>query len=253
MKIGRLTLLYSGFKNTNTKTNIKTWQCLCDCGNECNVLELDLINNSTNSCGCLQKERTSEANKKYNKYDLSGDYGIGYTYNIDPTDICHKRNYFYFDLEDYKKIKKYCWCFNNNGYLISNLWDSNKKKNYKLLLHKIILDISKTKKIHIDHIHHNKFDNRKKELRICTPQQNGQNCVISKNNTSGVKGVSYNKRAKKWISYIRYDNSTLHLGYFDTFEEAVKARKEAEDKYFGEYSYDNSMNMNTENKEAVDI
>ena len=68
-----------------------------------------------------------------------------------------------------------------------------------------------------------------------------------------MKGVSYNKRAKKWISYIRYDNSTLHLGYFDTFEEAVKARKEAEDKYFGEYSYDNSMNMNTENKEAVDI
>lgn len=244
-RYGRLTLL--NFKNVNLKSNKKAikWHCKCDCGNECNVLEFDLINGSTQSCGCLRKERISEANKRYNIFDLSGEYGIGYTRNIDKTDENHKRNYFYFDLEDYDKIRNYCWNFNTNGYITTNLWDGDNKKNYKILLHKVILDIPRTREIHIDHIHHNKYDNRKKELRICNPQQNTQNSIIPKNNSSGVKGVSYNKRAKKWIAYIRYNNKNNYLGYFDTFKEAVQARKEAEDKYYGEYSYDNSMNMKT--------
>ena len=48
--------------------------------------------------------RSSKCNKKYNKYDLSGEYGIGWTSNTNQE--------FYFDLEDYDKIKDYCWIYN---------------------------------------------------------------------------------------------------------------------------------------------
>ena len=48
-----------------------------------------------------------------------------------------------------------------------------------------------------------------------------------------------------------FDYKAINLGYFDTFEEAVKERKEAEEKYFGEYSYDNSMRLKNERTEAV--
>lgn len=244
-RYGKLILLDS--KIVTLKSNAKAikWHCICDCGNECNVLEADLLNGSTSSCGCLRKQRTAETNKRYNTFDITGEYGIGYTRNIDPTDLKHQRNYFYFDLEDYEKIKEICWCFNSNGYITSNVWDGERKKTQKILLHKFLLNIPFTRKTHVDHIHHNLYDNRKKELRITSPQHNSRNSKKPKNNTSGIKGVSFNKRTKRWAAYIGLNYKNIHLGLFDTFEEAVAARKEAEDKYYGEFSYENSMNLNT--------
>src|SRR5574344_527323 len=83
------------------------WLCQCDCGNKCVVSRGGLKGGKTQSCGCLQKERASEIKRKYNTYDLSGEYGIGYT---------SKGEEFYFDLEDYDKIKDYCWCLNDQDY-----------------------------------------------------------------------------------------------------------------------------------------
>ena len=61
-------------------------------------------------------------------------------------------------------------------------------------------------------------------------------------NTSGVTGVCFDKRINKWYAQIKVKNKKrITLGYFTNFEEAVVARKEAEQKYFGEYSYDNSL------------
>ena len=57
----------------------------------------------------------------------------------------------------------------------------------------------------VDHINHNKYDNRKQELRICTNQQNCMNRKIQCNNTSGTPGVNYNKELKKWIARICYN------------------------------------------------
>lgn len=97
----------------------------------------------------------------------------------------------------------------------------------------------------IDHKYGNasRYDNRKSNIRIVTPSQNGMNKPLLKNNTSGVTGVSFNKRKQKWESYITVNNKRKGLGYFDNFEDAVAARKEAEEKYFGEYSYDNSREV----------
>ena len=88
-------------RNGSDKHGKALWKCICECGSEKIVIATtsQLTTSHTQSCGCLQKERTSKANKKYNSYDLSGEYGIGYT---------SKGKKFYFDLEDYDKIKDYC-------------------------------------------------------------------------------------------------------------------------------------------------
>jgi hypothetical protein len=93
----------------------------------------------------------------------------------------------------------------------------------------------------VDHIRHKRYDNRKSELRIIDNSKNQMNSVIKKNNTSGCKGVSWDKRAGKWYAYINVNKKRINLGKYINFEDAVKVRKGAEEKYFGEYSYDNSM------------
>ena len=92
----------------------------------------------------------------------------------------------------------------------------------------------------VDHINHNKKDNRKQNLRIVSRQENMCNTSIQSNNKSG---VHFDKRFYKWVAQISYKGKKIYLGSFLKFDDAVKARKEAEEKYFGEYSYDNSMKI----------
>lgn len=130
----------------------KRWfaRCKCTCGSkiEKDIRVDGLIAGHSRSCGCLQKEqayKSCKARKKQNKYDLSGDYGIGYTNNVDPSDPTHKRNYFYFDLEDYDKIKKYCWSFAcSRDYVEANNFEKKIVTilNYTALL-PIVLQINK--------------------------------------------------------------------------------------------------------------
>ena len=203
------------------------WLCQCDCGNILKTRSLSLTNGITKSCGCLAKELRVARMKKYNTYDLTGEYGIGYT---------SKGEEFYFDLEDYDKIKDYCW---------------NKHKEYittrnvsgYILFHRLVMDIS-DENIAVDHINHNKSDNRKNNLRFVTDSQNSMNRCISSHNTSGITGV--NKCNGKWTARIGVNTKRIFLGNYDNFFEAVKARKEAEEKYYKEYSYDNSINQHNE-------
>ncbi len=197
------------------------WLCECSCGSnkEVVVSSGDLKSNNVQSCGCLQLERLREAKKKYNIYDLSGEWGIGYTL---------KGEKFYFDLEDYDLIKDYCWSINDDDYVVAPF-----DKNHNILMHRLVTNCPKG--LEVDHEFHDNFDCRKKFLRIVTPSQNQMNRKIHKNNTSGVKGVSWHKASEKWRAYISINKKHTELGYFDDFEEAVKVRKEAELKYYGEY------------------
>jgi hypothetical protein len=163
--------------------------------------------------------------RKKNKYDLSGDYGIC---TIDSGEK------FIFDLEDYDKISKFCWCIGSKGYFLTHDYNNNYKT---LRLHRLIMNVSDVK-LQVDHINHDISDNRKIDLRIVSNGQNSQNRGLRKCNTSGVTGVYFYKPNKKWSARINISSyQEKNLGYFDTFEDAVKARKEAEDKYYGEYAY----------------
>lgn len=224
-RFGKLTVVSRGENHispTNPKNSYIQWYCDCDCGATDILIRGDsLRTGNTQSCGCLQKEIASERlikyNKKFNKYDLSGDYGIGWTSNTDEE--------FYFDLEDYDKIKDYCWYENDSGYLIT-------EKNIRF--HRLILDI-RNRQFVVDHINHKTLDNRKINLRVCTQFEN------SKNTTTKYSGVYFNKDKNKWVASISYNYKSIYLGAFENFEDAVTARKQAEEEYFGEYSYDNSM------------
>lgn len=69
--------------NPNTGKRTARWLCECDCDNKTQriVVGTNLKNNYSKSCGCQSKEINSKRMKKYNTYDLSGEYGIGYTSN----------------------------------------------------------------------------------------------------------------------------------------------------------------------------
>ena len=159
--------------------------------------------------------------KKYNIYDLTGEYGIGYTSNANEE--------FYFDLEDYDKISGCCWSSGSIGYIHTVLLDKIVR------MHRFLLNPNEYEVI--DHINHNTYDNRKMNLRKTTTSENQTNKKIQTNNTSGVTGVRWVKNRNKWVACININKKSIQLGSFLKFEDAVTARKEAEDKYYGEYKY----------------
>lgn len=212
------------------RTNI-LWLCQCNCGNITKVASTELLQGKTKSCGCLKKETPYRVLKKYNTYDLSGEYGIGWTSNTNEE--------FYFDLEDYNLIKNYCWN-KHQGYLEA-------ADNQKIIrIHRLIMNAPKG--YVVDHISHNTLDNRKINLRIATYSQNSMNRIKRFDNSSGITGVTWDDRANLWVSYIGFQNENICLGYYLNFDAAVIVRKKAEEKYFKKHSYDNSMKYAEENQ-----
>lgn len=214
------------------------WYCDCDCGTKNKIVSSShLSSGATKSCGCISRERTIKFNKetktKRNKYDLSGEYGIGWTTNTNKE--------FYFDLEDYDLIKDYCWFENDKGYIVTSR--PNKK------LHRVVMNITDSK-IMIDHISHNMNDNRKSKLRIVNSSQNQMNKSVQKNNKSGVPGVHWDSKDEVWCAYITKNGKRFNLGEYQNYDDAVKARRNAEENLFKEYSYLNSTTLNNKGETA---
>jgi hypothetical protein len=80
----------------------------------------------------------------------------------------------------------------------------------------------------IDHINGVRDDNRVANLRTVTHAENGRNSSMRRDNTSGMLGVRWNKRDRKWRAKIVIDGQIMHLGNFDTLEAAAAARAAAE-------------------------
>lgn len=233
MKFGRLTVVGRAPDKISPCGKHKScWYCNCECGTENKIIVgTALTSGATKSCGCLHKEISSETaktkishGKKYNKYNLTGDFGIGYT---------SKGEEFYFDLDDYDKIKDICWNIDNRGYVVGSLKKRDcDKRPQSVRQHRLINEPSDWQVV--DHINGCKNDNRKKNLRNVRQSDNTKNRSVPINNTSGHIGVSKRKDGK-WSAYIGVNNKTKFLGNYNTFIEAVDARVEAENKYFNEY------------------
>lgn len=210
------------------------WECKCNCGNP-NLIKVSsncLTQGTVRSCGCLK----SDCQRIYNEYDLSGEYGVGY---------CKQPNKygeykFYFDLEDYDKIKNYTWSFDKKyGYV--RAWNSKGNPCY-IKMHRLVMGVVDPK-INVDHKHGNETinDNRKSNLRIATKTENARNHKLHNDNTSGCSGVQWKPKCQAWEAWITVNYKKIYLGTFVNKEDAIKARKDAENKYFGEWSYDNSQ------------
>lgn len=83
----------------------------------------------------------------------------------------------------------------------------------------------------LDHIDRDRTNNKIENLREVTVSENNQNKSLSSNNTSGYKGVNWDKREGKWRAKIQLNNKMKHLGYFDNLQDAINARKEGEKLY----------------------
>lgn len=164
------------------------------------------------SCGCAKNEAIKVSKKKYNTYKDCGDYLTGFTF---------KGVTFKIDKDVYNTIKDFCWCNTELNYIYTNI---NKRKVY---LHRFIM--SPTDDMVVDHINHDTTDTRKCNLRVCTQQENTRNKVS--------EGVSKRCDTNRWEAYVFINNKKIHLGYFDTKEEALDARKDGEKKYYKEFAY----------------
>lgn len=134
------------------------------------------------------------------------------------------------DDEDYELFSKYKWHI-SCGYLRTNIKIDNKNKGF--LLHRLILRLTDPKII-TDHINHNKLDNRKSNLRVCTIKENSYNKSSHKNSTSKYIGVYLRKDRdkKKWVSSCR----NIDRKSFYTEEEAALYYNELAIKRFGEFA-----------------
>jgi hypothetical protein len=224
MKFGHLTVLYKSEKRGNHGEIY--WHCVCDCPDkiEKDYLGSLLRQRQSQSCGCHSREvsrQNGKNNKKYNEYNLDDyEYGVGYT---------AKGEEFWFDKEDFDKIKMHYWHI-SNGYAYTNI------PHGSLKLHRVIFGLTtKESHIHVDHINRHRYDNRKENLRFGNEHVDSINHTTNKLNKTGISGVQYrtDRKTKNWAVDISYQNKRHYLGYFDNFDEAVAIRLKAELQHFG--------------------
>lgn len=138
------------------------------------------------------------------------------------------------DDEDLAELSKFKWCaskIGNTFYAIRNLSTEPRRT---ILMHREILKTPKN--LETDHRDGNGLNNQKENLRVATRSQNLQNRGKYKNNSSGYKGVYWNKIAKKWIVRIKIKNNNIYLGCFPDKIKAHKAYITACKKYHGDFA-----------------
>lgn len=207
--------------------NEKKWMCECECGNKKLVETRFLNNGNTKSCGCLKKIKILKLNETKKKINNISEENSS-------TLIIHSSNSddkILIDKEDYEIVKKYYWRIDRSGYVVSSIYNEKTDRYNKLLkLHRLIMNAPDG--MVVDHIDGNKLNNHKCNLRICTQAENTRNRGIASNSSTGVTGVRWNKINKTWRVMI----SDKNIGSYKNFEDAVKARKQAEKEYFGEFA-----------------
>lgn len=123
------------------------------------------------------------------------------------------------DDADFEWLNQWKWCF-DSGYAVRRLGVR------KIKMHRLINQTPVGNDT--DHINRNKLDNRRANLRTATRSENRFNSSLPSNASSGYKGVGIHSLTKKWRAQISVNGKRQHLGLFDTIDEAIKARRKAE-------------------------
>lgn len=195
-KFGKLTVLEETDKRT--KKQLVIYKCKCECENIIEVNSNRLLTGHTKSCGCLNhtiKDLTGQEFGRLKVISFNGRYSNNTWWNCHCD--CGKDVVVSSRGLSTGSIKS-CGCLNTETRL------ETVKDRFGLVDGTSLANISKKRK-------------------------------INKNNSSGYKGVHYDKQRKKWSAQITFQRKNHHLGRFDTLEEAVEARKKGEELYFGPY------------------
>lgn len=242
-KFGRLTVIGRDLER-DSKLNSEGkkgthWLCRCDCGNPklSSVVGYQLTSGRTQSCGCYASEQIAKRNKrvstKINKYIDNRDGTI--TLLDDSGSKC------LIDEEDYPVVKRWYWRKISKrgniekGYWVTNVKNDDKYNKSVLMIHQVIAEIKYGEyglsNMVPDHLSRDTSDNRKCNIILKSNQNNSHNRGRSKTNTSGKTGVNFLKDRGLWVAYITVNYKNIWLGEFVNYEDAVTARKRAEEKY----------------------
>lgn len=208
LQFGRLTVVNDSGERTN-QGKIK-WLCICKCGKKAIVSGDNLKNGSTKSCGCLKSEMAKNnikrlhcvskdlSNKRFGRLKvikLINDEGkSSWLCKCDCGKITNATTN-----RLLSGSTKSCGCLKK---------DTSRKNAKNMFLRTKNRDLKENTRLPAL---------RSKEF---------------KNNSSGRKGVYWNKRAKKWFASIEFQKKKYHLGYFSHKSDAIRAREEAEKKLF---------------------
>lgn len=184
------------------------WLCRCDCGNEAIVKQSALVSGKTRSCGCLHSEIVSGKAK-----NMVGQR-FGRLVVVAPADIDKRANGV---CTGWKCV---CDCGKEIIATRQNLISGDAKSCGCFHLETSAARIAEDGENATG-----RFEGT--AISLITPERGA-----NKNSKSGIKGVSWNKSKGKWVATMRFKNRQIYLGAFTNIEDAIKARKAAEEKYF---------------------
>ena len=136
------------------------------------------------------------------------------------------------DAADYERLSVFKWQVNINRHTCYAVRTNGRGK---IKMHREILQPPGD--MHCDHINHDGLDNRRCNLRICTPAQNCYNKRPLPNHSSQYKGVSFEPVTKKWRAIIKYHGIKIHIGFYEFEQDAAIAYDDLALQLFGEFAY----------------
>lgn len=171
-----------------------------------------------------------------NEFIVEGDIAYMLIYDRN----CKVKARIVIDASDVDLCKQYKWCLNKKQTVLTNVTVNGKRKS--IYLYRLLMGVADSPHtVQVDHISRDRLDNRKANLRICSPNQNSCNSKLRSTNTTGYRGVVFRKDTEKYQAQIWHKNKRISLGCYDTALEAAQIYNEAAEKYHKEYSSLNNV------------
>jgi hypothetical protein len=141
------------------------------------------------------------------------------------------------DVADMGLVVGYCWSLHGEGYA----YRVDHRQGQALLMQREIMGLSAGDPRKVDHINHDRLDNRRSNLRIVTKSQDAQNTQKRKGCSSRFKGVSWDRQRLMWIASIQIDRKHRYLGRYEIEEDAARAYNRAAVTAWGDNAFLNEV------------
>jgi len=206
-----------------SRTTARKWSCICDCGTIREVFQSGLSSGASTSCGCFRVEQLPSNRESAKGLRIGCDRDDN-RYNVWSMMIqrCYEKNHDSYEI------------YGGVGKSVCDRWLEKNAVGFKNFCE----DMGERPAGY-------KLDRKNNDLgyfpencRWVNDTTSVINRGLSRNNTSGVKGVTWNESYGKWVAQIGVNYSCVVLGYYDDWFEAVCSRKSGELKYFKEALYD---------------
>lgn len=131
--------------------------------------------------------------------------------------------------EDSERVARGRWHYMGRGYVVGDV------DGRRVVLHRWLLDAPTG--VLVDHANGDRLDNRRDNLRFASARQNtAHRTKPNKNNSSGHRGVSWDRFRGRWLAKVMVDRKNVHVGRFERREDAVEAVRCARERHFGEFA-----------------